>query len=73
MDAALGFIFVLATLVGLTILLGYAYRRRHKIAGWLNDPTVPNAYVTDRKLTLKRRIEDAERELEALNQQEEKE
>lgn len=69
MDAAAGFILVLIFLLLLALLSGYAYRRRADIAKWLNYPYFA---CEDRKLYLQRKLEDAQKELEAIEAQEKK-
>ena len=69
METAGGFFFSLVTLLLFVLLAGYAYRHRAVITKWLN----PTYYAyNDRKLGLKRQIENAEKELEAMEAEEAK-
>ena len=65
MEELLALLIIMAVLL---FLFMFAYRKRHFINRWLNDPASPNAYVVDRKTILRRRIEDSEREIEALDE-----
>ncbi len=67
MDAALGFFFVMLTLLLFFLGLAYAYRNLNVIKAWLNTPYYANE---DRRLRLRRRIEDAEKEIEELDKAE---
>ena len=67
MEAAGGFFFVMLTLVLIFVLVAYCYRHRAAIAKWLN----PTYYaINDRKLQLRRQIENAEKELAAIDKEE---
>ncbi len=67
MDGAIGFLLCLIFL-GLVVLgLAIAYRNRVTVSKWLNTPYYAES---DRRLKLRRRIEDAEKELEQLDKAE---
>jgi len=63
MDLAVGFFALLVFLGVFLFVLALAYRNRATIGKWLNTPYYAES---DRKLKLQRRIEDAEKELEAI-------
>lgn len=67
MEAAASLFFCLIILALFVIGLGYAYKKRAAIQKWLNTPYYAS---DDRRLRLKRKIEDAERELQALEKEE---
>lgn len=67
MDAAIGFLLCLIFLALLVLGVAIAYRRRNEIRRWLNSPYYA---ADDRRLRLRRRIEDAEKELEELDKAE---
>jgi hypothetical protein len=68
MDTALGFLFGSLVMAGWLVGFGYAYKRRADIAKWLQDPEMTQAQSKTRELVLKRRIEDAQNELEKLKE-----
>lgn len=69
MEAAGGFFISMLTILLVFLLAAYGYRHRAAIARWLN----PTYYaINDRKLQLRRQIENAEKELEAIEKVEEK-
>ena len=66
MEAAAGLFLVLLILILFVVFLGYCYRHRAVISKWLQPPYYA---VDDRELKLKRRIEDAEKELETIEKE----
>ena len=67
MEAAIGFFFVMLTFLLIILLAAYCYRHRAAITKWMN----PTYYAyNDRKLQLRRQIENAEKELEAIEKAE---
>ncbi len=60
MDAAIGFLLVLISLALLTYALALVYKDRAIVRKWLNAPYYAE---DDRKLKLRRRIEDLANEL----------
>jgi hypothetical protein len=48
------------------LAIAWVYRNRNKINRWLNDPCSTHYEVVTREIYLKRRIEDAQRELEFI-------
>ena len=67
MDSAIGFLLCLIFLGVVVFGVGVAYRNRAAISRWLNSPYYA---ADDRRLKLRRRIEDSEKELEALDEKE---
>jgi len=65
MESALAIILILAVVFGFAM----AYKRRVAVAKWLNDPDLLTA-GGNRKKQLRRRIEDAQEELEAIQKKE---
>ena len=69
MESAISFLLCLIFLGLVTLGAAIAYKRRDAIAKWLNTPYYAES---DRRLRLTRRIEDAEKELEMLDEKESK-
>lgn len=67
MDAAIGFLLTLVFLALFAYVLGLGYKNRVMIQRWLNMPYYAE---DDRKLRLKRRIEDSQKELADLEKAE---
>jgi hypothetical protein len=69
MDAFLGVLFMVALFFGMML----AYKNRVAVAKWLNDPTMAASQDPKmRRRYLQRRIEDAQFELEKLDEIEKK-
>ena len=60
MEAAIGFIVIMMTMLGGVGVLGIAYKNRASIKRWLNAPYYSE---DDREVRLKRRREDIDREI----------
>ena len=67
MDAAIGFLLCLVCLVLVVFGIAIVYRNRAAVSKWLNTPYYADS---DRRLKLRRRIEDAEKEIEVLDKAE---
>lgn len=67
MEAAAGLFFSLIALAAFAFGAAVLYRNRISVAKWLNAPYYADE---DRKLKLKRRIEDSEKELADIEQKE---
>lgn len=67
MDSAIGFLFTMVVLAGVGFGFAILYKNRIPVTKWLNAPYYAE---DDRKLRLQRRIEDAQKELEAIEQRE---
>lgn len=66
MAEMVGVLIIFAVLLGVFAL---CYKNRFRINKWLNDPSTQNAYSPDRRTVLRRRMEDAEREIELMDEQ----
>lgn len=65
MDTFLGVLFMLSLVFG----TGVAYKKRCAIGRWLNDPQMAvSGSLQHKRKVLRRRIEDAEEELEMLDE-----
>ena len=69
MDAAIGFLLVLIFLALLAFSLALVYKNRALVKKWLNAPYYAE---DDRKLNLRRRIEDSANELAEIEAAESK-
>lgn len=64
MEAAASLFLCLGILALFVVSLAYVYKRRENIKKWLNPPYYAE---DDRELRLKRRIQDCQAELDAIN------
>ena len=67
MESAIGFLMSLIFILLFIFALGVAYKNRAYICKWLNSPYYAS---DDRKLRLKRKIEDAQAEIEDIEARE---
>ncbi len=69
MDTAIGFFMVLVFLSLFIILIGFTYKQRAQVAKWLNYPYYS---VDNREVSLTRKIEDAQAELQWIEKNRDK-
>ena len=67
MDGGIGLLFSLLTLIAFCFGLGLVFKNRSLVQQWLNTPYYAE---DDRKLKLRRKIEDCQAELTAIEEQE---